>query len=59
MITVTRDDGRAVQFSTATRASTDEFNNLEVWTGREGNALIWICAVGHWVEVTLEADNGG
>ena len=53
MITVTRGAGTIEQFPTATRVSTDEFNNLEVWAGRDGHELLWLCAVGGWLDVTL------
>jgi hypothetical protein len=56
VITVTRVDGPDLHFDTATRVSTDEFNNLEVWAGRNGDMLLWLCAGGHWIDVLLEPD---
>ena len=56
MISVNRDDGLVEQFPTATRVSTDEANNLEVWGGHDGDALLWLCAAGHWIDVTLEKE---
>jgi hypothetical protein len=56
VISVNRDDGHTEQFPDATRVSTDEANNLEVWGGHDGDALLWLCAAGHWVDVALDPE---
>ena len=57
MISVNRDDGDTAQFPDATRLSTDEFNNLEIWGGPAGDRLRWVCAAGHWIDATLDPDD--
>jgi len=56
VITVNRDDGHVEVFPDATRVSTDESNNLEIWTGVAGDRLAWLCAAGHWIDVMLESE---
>jgi hypothetical protein len=40
-------------FPTATRVSTDEHNNLEIWSGDDGEDLLWLCAAERWSEVEV------
>jgi hypothetical protein len=56
VIVVRRADGE-VSYPTASRVSTDEHNNLEIWSGVEGEDLLYICAAGQWLEVTVEEES--
>jgi hypothetical protein len=42
------------KFVDASRVSTDEHNNLEVWSGSEGEDLMFLCAAGNWVDVSID-----
>jgi hypothetical protein len=56
-VTVTvRYADREVPYPRATRVSTDEHNNLEIWSGHDGDDLLYICATGQWIEVTVEEE---
>ncbi len=57
MIVVNHADGQS-RFPDATRVSTDEHNNLEVWGGSEGDELVWVCAVEYWRDVSIGDTNG-
>ena len=54
MITVLDTDGSAHEFSDARRYSTDEHNNLEVWTGVQGDRLVALFHREHWLRVEVE-----
>lgn len=58
MILVNLTDGQH-QFPTATRVSTDEHNNLEIWGGDEGDDLLWVCHHSRWGDVSIGDSNGG
>jgi len=45
------DDDDVIEFDSATRYSTDEHNNLEVWSGVQGDRLIQLFASGAWRSV--------
>jgi hypothetical protein len=48
--------GELVECGDATRYSTDEHNNLCVWGGVKGDALLGVFAEGQWVSARLEDD---
>ncbi len=57
MIVVGVDDGDVVEFDAATRFSTDEHNNLQIFAGREGDRLIQVFAEGCWSTVGVERED--
>ena len=59
MIVVNLTSGQR-RFSEATRISTDEHNNLEVWGDDDGERLLWLTAAGSWTDVSIsEGDEHG
>ena len=48
MIFVECDDGDMTEFEAASRFSTDEHNNLEIWGGPEGDRLLQVFGKGVW-----------
>lgn len=56
MILVNLTDGQH-KFDTATRVSTDEHNNLEIWGGPTGEQLVWVCHSEFWRDVSIGDDD--
>lgn len=54
MIVVDVGDGGVVECADATRFSTDEHNNLLLWTGRDADRLTRVFAQGVWCGVDVE-----
>lgn len=57
MIVVGVDSDDVVEFDTATRFSTDEHNNLEIWAGPQGDQLIQVFAKGFWCSVGVDRED--
>jgi len=47
-----------VEFDSATRFSTDEHNNLCIWSGRRTEKLLAVFNTGVWVRVQVEVEEG-
>ena len=54
MIAVEGIAGDITEIEDATRFSTDEHNNLEIWLGDQGDRLARVFARGQWVSVGVE-----
>lgn len=46
------DDGH--EFADATRVSTDEHNNLEIWAGKQGDLLLALFHRDQWIRVEID-----
>lgn len=57
MIFVEVDGGDVVDFADGSRFSTDEHNNLEIWTGDQGDRLLQVFARGAWRTVGVDSDD--
>lgn len=57
MIFVELSDSSGCEFPDATRFSTDEHNNLEIWSGKQGDRLIQVFACGKWRNVGVDDDS--
>lgn len=49
--------GTTVEYGDVTRFSTDENNNLCLWTGRDADKLVTLFAAGRWELVEVTADD--
>jgi len=57
MIFVETDDNATIDFDSATRFSTDEHNNLEIWVGPQGDKLVQLFASGVWRSVGVDDED--
>jgi len=57
MIFVETDDNATIDFDSATRFSTDEHNNLEIWVGPQGDKLVQVFASGVWRSVGVDDED--
>ena len=57
MIIVEVDDGDLTEFTSGTRFSTDEHNNLEIWGGSEADRLLHVFFRGVWRTVGVSGDD--
>ena len=57
MIFVEAVDSSTIEFDTATRFSTDEHNNLEIWAGPQGDKLVQVFAEGVWRTVGVDDED--
>ena len=53
MVSIRLTDDDLPQRFAATRVSTDEHNNLEVWGGKDAETLLYLCAAENWVDITI------
>jgi hypothetical protein len=53
LVRILDDDEPAMSFDDASRVSTDEHNNLEIWGGHEGDELLYVCAASRWIDATI------
>jgi hypothetical protein len=59
VITVRRVYDDPLHFADASRISTDDHNNLEIWAGADGDVLLYVCAATQWFDVTIEGETNG
>jgi hypothetical protein len=45
------------EFADATRFSTDEHNNLQLWDGPEAERLVQVFARGHWKSAGVDDES--
>ena len=57
MIFVEAVDSSTIEFDTATRFSTDEHNNLEIWVGPQGDKLVQVFAKDVWRTVEVDDED--
>lgn len=57
MIVVAVDEDDVIEFESATRYSTDEHNNLQIWSGRDGEELVQVFATGFWQSVGVAGED--
>lgn len=57
MIFVESVDGEVTYFAAASRFSTDEHNNLEIWTGAQGDRLLQVFNRTAWRSAGVDDDH--